>query len=76
MLHKPIQESVMQAQAQERDYYAGMRDLFINEQAHERACERYHNEIVRGFDRDIMAEVSQALGHNRIDVVLYHYLKV
>ena len=71
-----LYNDLMQAQAQERDYYAGMRDIFINEQAHERACERYHNEIVRGFSRDIMAEVSQALGHNRIDVVLYHYLKV
>lgn len=66
---------LVQAQAQQYDYYQGMRNTFINEQAHERACARYHNEIVRGFDRDIMADVSQALGHNRIDVVLYHYLK-
>lgn len=70
-----LYNDLMQAQAQERDYYQGMRDIFINEQAHERACARYHNEIVRGFNRDVMADVSQNLGHNRIDVVLYHYLK-
>jgi hypothetical protein len=29
----------------------------------------------RGYDRDIVLEVSNALGHNREDVVVNHYLK-
>ena len=70
-----LYNDLIQAQEQGRDYYQNMRDVFINEDAMRNACARYHNEIVRGFDRDVMAEVSQALGHNRIDVVLYHYLK-
>lgn len=33
-------------------------------------------EIYRGYDREILKEVSQNLGHNREDVIVYHYLKV
>ena len=62
-------------QNQDRDYYAGMRDRFISQESFDKAISRYHNEIVKGYDRNTMAEVSQNLGHNRIDVVLYHYLK-
>lgn len=60
---------------QERDYYSGMRDVFINQQYLEKAVSRYSKEKIKGYERDILAEVSQNLGHNRIDVVLYHYLK-
>lgn len=63
------------AHGQGHDYYDGLRSRFINEQALDKAVSRYNNEIVRGYDRDVMGEVSQNMGHNRIDVILYHYLK-
>lgn len=63
------------AHEQGYDYYDGLRSRFINEQALDKAVSRYNNEIVRGYDRDVMGEVSQNMGHNRIDVILYHYLK-
>jgi hypothetical protein len=69
-----LYNDLLQAREQERDYYNNMREKFVNQEILERACSRYHNEEIRGYDRDIMAEVSQNLGHNRIDVVLYHYL--
>ena len=69
-----LYNDLLQAREQRLDYYNNMKDLFVNNDALEKACSRYKNEVVRGYDRDIMAEVSQNLGHNRIDVVLYHYL--
>ena len=63
-----------QAHEDGRDYYDGYRSRFINEQALEKAISRYNNEVVRGYERDVMAEVSQNMGHNRIDVIIYHYL--
>lgn len=63
------------AHEQGYDYYDGLRSRFINEQALDKAVSRYNNEIVRGYDRDVMGEVSLNMGHNRIDVILYHYLK-
>lgn len=63
------------AHEQRYDYYDGLRSRFINEQALDKAVSRYNNEIVRGYDGDVMGEVSQNMGHNRIDVILYHYLK-
>ncbi|MGF7059638.1 site-specific integrase [Brassicibacter mesophilus] len=64
-----------QAMKQERDYYSGMRETFINQANFEKAISRYSNETIKGYERDVLAEVSQNLGHNRIDVVLYHYLQ-
>lgn len=58
-----------------QDYYSNRRDLFINDSALIRATSRYSTDTVKGYVRDIIGEVSQALGHNRLDVVLYHYLK-
>ena len=69
-----LYEDLRQAAEQERDYYAGMRDTFINQVNFERAIIRYSNKTIKGYARDVLAEVSQNLGHNRIDVVLYHYL--
>lgn len=57
------------------DYYDGMRERFINEANAERAMSRYAHDVYRGYDLSIVAEVSQNLGHNRLDVVLTHYLK-
>ena len=33
-------------------------------------------EQYRGYDREVLREVSQNLGHNREDVIVYHYLYV
>lgn len=33
-------------------------------------------EVYRGYDRAILKEVSENLGHNREDIIVYHYLKV
>ena len=70
-----LYSDLRQASEQERDYYAGMRDTFINQANYERAISRYSKETIKGYERDVLAEVSQNLGHNRIDVVLYHYLQ-
>lgn len=70
-----LYKDLKQANEQERDYYSGMRDRFINLQHLQKAISRYSNEKVKGYERDILAEISQNLGHNRIDVILYHYLK-
>lgn len=70
-----LYNDLLQAREEGRDYYQNMREVFINQEAFAKACGRYSQEQVHGRDRDTMAEVSQNLGHNRIDVVLYHYLK-
>lgn len=65
-----------QAHEQGRDYYDGLRDSFIRQEAFDKAISRYDKAEIRGgFDRDTLAEVSQNMGHNRIDVILYHYLR-
>ena len=56
------------------DYYDGMRTMFINEKAVERAMARYAHDTCRGYDLYTVAEVSQNMGHNRLDVVMTHYL--
>jgi len=66
---------LVQAQQIGHDYYAGMREQFIDEYQFSKAISRYPNETVRGLDRDTLAAVSQSLGHNRVDVVLYHYVR-
>ncbi len=70
-----LYSDLRQAAEQERDYYNGMRDTFINQNNLEIATKRYSQETIKGYERDILAEVSQNLGHNRIDVILYHYLR-
>lgn len=57
------------------DYYDGMKALFINEQAAERAVSRYAHDTCHGYILRVIAEVSQNMGHNRLDVVMTHYLK-
>ena len=57
------------------DYYANMREHFIDERNFERATYG-RAEIIKGFERDTLAEVSQNLGHNRISVVYYSYLNI
>lgn len=57
------------------DYYDGMRERFINEANAERALERYAHDTYKGYTLAVVAEVSQNLGHNRLDVILIHYLR-
>lgn len=57
------------------DYYDGMKALFINEQAAERAVSRYAHDTCHGYILGVIAEVSQNMGHNRLDVVMTHYLR-
>ncbi len=57
------------------DYYEGMRGSFINQRCFDRATHG-RAEIIKGFQRDTLAEVSQNLGHNRISVVYYSYLNI
>lgn len=56
------------------DYYDGKRAMFINEGAAERAMGRYAHDTCHGYDLRTVAEVSQNMGHNRLDVVMTHYL--
>ena len=60
----------------EQDIYCGSRHKFINEENYQKAIKhpRYRSEYVRGHNTRICTGVSQQLGHNRIDVVINHYL--
>ena len=60
----------------EQDIYCGERSKFINEENYQKAIRhpRYKADYVRGYNTKICAEISQQLGHNRIDVVINHYL--
>lgn len=66
---------LLQAREEGKDYYDGLRSQIINEQNAERAQERYRHEVYKGYHLAVVAEVSQNLGHNRLDVVLNHYLR-
>ena len=50
------------------------------EKLYEEKLEKIENtedrEQYRGYDREILREVSENLGHNREDVIVYHYLYV
>lgn len=56
----------------EGDYYNGCRGMFVDDDALKRAIERYGRPS--GYDAECVGEVSQALGHNRLEVALVHYL--
>ena len=58
------------------DIYMGHRDTFINQDALDKALRTspYKGETAHGYDKHICTELSQQLGHNRIDVVVRSYL--
>ena len=56
------------------DYYDGMRAMFVNDSTAERAMGRYAHDTCHGYELRVVAEVSQNMGHNRLDVVMTHYL--
>ncbi len=59
------------------DIYAGYRSRFIDEERLARAMShpRYQRDTVHGYETKLCAEISQALGHNRIEVVVNSYLR-
>ncbi len=59
------------------DIYAGYRSRFIDERHLQKALShpRYQREFVHGYETRLCAEISQALGHNRIEVVVNSYLR-
>lgn len=71
-----LYQDMLQAKQNGTDIYEGMRSTFINQERYEHAIEhpRYREEFVRGYDTHICAELSQQLGHNRIEVVINSYL--
>ena len=67
-------------EAKERgiDIYDGRKyELFINKDKYDYSYNnpRFKSDTVHGFDKAIALEVSFALGHNRLDVSIYSYLK-
>ena len=71
---RQLYNDLTQSREEGRDYYQGMRETFINDQILHDRVDHYQNRTVHGYDRETIGEVSQNLGHNRLDVVLYHYL--
>lgn len=61
------------AKANNEDYFNGYRETFINDYSLSKATDG-HNPTTKGYDTEILAIVSQNLGHNRIDVVYTNYL--
>lgn len=61
----------------EEDIYCGHRSTFIDERQLQKALShpRYQRETVHGYETGLCAEISQALGHNRIEVVVNSYLR-
>lgn len=55
------------------DYFSGYKDVFVNQTKLENAT-KGHKETTKGYDTELLAVVSQNLGHNRIDVVYTNYL--
>lgn len=70
-----LYNDLLEAKNAKIDYYDGMRERFINEANAERALERYAYDTYKGYTLAVVAEVSQNLGHNRLDVILNHYLR-
>jgi hypothetical protein len=61
----------------DEDIYCGHRSMFIDERHLQKALShpRYQRETVHGYETKLCAEISQALGHNRIEVVVNSYLR-
>lgn len=61
----------------DEDIYCGHRSTFIDERHLQKALShpRYQREFVHGYETRLCAEISQQLGHNRIEVVVNSYLR-
>lgn len=70
---KGLYNDLLEAKANGEDYFHGYQDIFINQRKLEQVTQR-HKSSVKGYDTQVMAMVSQNMGHNRIDVVYVNYL--
>lgn len=70
---KGLYEDLVLAKSADTDYFNGYRNQFVNQSNLEKATSRY-KETVKGYDTEVLAVVSQNMGHNRIDVVYSNYL--
>lgn len=61
------------SKSRNEDYFQGYYDTFINQNKLKKATENY-GEMTKGYNTELLAVVSQNLGHNRIDVIYNHYL--
>jgi hypothetical protein len=68
-LYKELEQSKFNGE----EYFNGKYDEFINQLKLETATRRYVS-TCKGYDTNLMAMVSQELGHNRIDVIYTNYL--
>ena len=74
---KEMYAQMVDYQSRGKDIYAGYRSILIDEQKYQKAIEhpRYKSQYVHDYDTRICAELSQQLGHTRIEVVINSYLR-
>lgn len=70
---KTLYNELISAKTNKQDYFNGYKDLFVNSSKLGKAIEG-HRETTKGYNTEVLAIVSQNLGHNRIDVVYANYL--
>lgn len=70
---KTLYNDLIFAKNKKTDYFNGYYDTFINQNKLNSATKNY-GAVSKGYDTEILGIVSQNLGHNRIDVVINHYL--
>lgn len=70
---KNLYNDLIFAKNNKADYFNGYYDTFINQNKLNSATKNYGT-VSKGYDTEILGIVSQNLGHNRIDVVINHYL--
>ena len=70
---KGLYNDLLNAKNSNQDYFNGYRDTFINE-AKLTTATKNHKPTTKGYDTEVLAMVSQNLGHNRIDVIYTNYL--
>lgn len=68
-----LYQELLDAKQNQVDYFKGYKDLFINQSNLNKGL-RKRGTTTKGYDSEILAMVSQNLGHNRIDVVYANYL--
>ena len=70
---KGLYNDLLNAKNHGQDYFDGYRDKFINPTKLATATKN-HKSTTKGYDTEVLAMVSQNLGHNRIDVIYTNYL--
>lgn len=57
------------------EYARNLYKELLEQQEREQAEEHRQQELYRGYDKEILREVSEALGHSRLSVVVEYYLR-